>query len=576
MDDDRRLLVATFLAEAEENLAAIEQSLLALETQPQDGELLARIFRAAHTLKGNAAAFGLEPVVELAHLVEDVLARLRSGTLALDTRLVNLLLGGVDELRQRLAGDGEAAAGPESPLLVALRSLRAAGSPRQGARRGRGRPASGQSPALGDPPAPAAAAQRTQPAAGSALAPGTLRVRIEKLDRLLNLSGELAVARGRLQLLLESAQSLADLRRVRDAHHEADRLHAELQELVMDVRMVAVGPAFRGFGRLVRDQAAAEGKQARLALAGEQVEVDTRILDEMRDPLTHLVRNALGHGIESCDERRARGKDPCGTIALSARHEGGHVVFEVADDGAGLDRRRILERARERGLIATEERLTERQIDALVLEPGFSTASAVTNLVGRGVGLDVVRRHIERLRGTLTIDSREGEGTRFVARVPLTLAIISGFAVGVDGETYLVPLESVVETLALDGAPAATDPSSGHRVVQLRGEPLPCARLRAVLELGGAPPRREQVLVVQHEGRRSGLIVDALHGESQTVIKPLASLLRRLPGISGSAILGTGRVALILDVAALVAGIEDGARSRFGGGTAVPDVGAVA
>jgi two-component system chemotaxis sensor kinase CheA len=375
-------------------------------------------------------------------------------------------------------------------------------------------------------------------------------VGIAKLDRLLNLSGELAIARGRMRQVLETGQG-GDLKHALEVHREADLLYADLQELVMQLRMVSVGPMFHRFTRIVRDQAATHGKQARLVIEGEDVEVDMKIIEHIHDPLTHMVRNALDHGIEPPDSRRAQGKDPCGTITLTARHETGNVVFEVSDDGAGLSREAVLARAREHGLLATgAETLSDAQVHQLILEPGFSTAATVTDLSGRGVGLDVVQRHIDALRGELTINSTEGSGTTMTARLPLTLAIIPGFGVGAGGETYLVPLESVVETLQLPPDHGAE--SNGRGVINVRGEPLPYIRLSHLFGLPDEAGLREQVLVVRHEEGRAGLVVDELHGESQTVIKPLGKLFQGLSGVAGSAILGDGRVALILDVPALL------------------------
>lgn len=314
--------------------------------------------------------------------------------------------------------------------------------------------------------------------------------------------------------------------------------------------MVSVGPVFRLQARTVRDQATALGKRARVLLEGEEVEADTKIIDYMRDPLTHMVRNAIDHGIEPPQVRAAAGKDPRGTVTLRALHEAGSVVFEVTDDGAGLDRTAILEQARKRGL-APDEPLCDEEVLGLILEPGLSTAGRVTALSGRGVGLDVVRRQVDALRGSLTVESRPGRGTTIRACLPLTVAMIPGFGVGVAGETYIVPLEWVVETLELPPA-ARFRHRNGRGVVNLRGQALPYVRLRSLLELGDGAPDREHVLVVSSGGRRTGLAVDVLHGETQTVIKPLGRALRGTPGIAGSAILGSGEVGLILDVPALL------------------------
>jgi two-component system chemotaxis sensor kinase CheA len=317
----------------------------------------------------------------------------------------------------------------------------------------------------------------------------------------------------------------------------------------MKARMVPLGPVFRRHVRTVRDVAAAHGKEARLETFGEDVEVDTSVVEHISDPLTHMIRNAIDHGIEPPDVRRRRGKDPCGSVVLRAFRDAGSIVIQVVDDGAGLDRRRIIARARSLGAVADAEALSDQQLHRLVLEPGFSTAEAVTDLSGRGVGLDVVRRNVERLRGAVEIESREGQGTTITLRLPLTLAIITGFAVGVGEETFLMPLDAVLECLEL---PKEECPhADGRGVLSLRGEALPYLRLGAAFGMDGAAGQ-EHVVVVQHDGGKAGLVVHGLFGESQTVIKPLGRLFRDVPGIAGSAILGSGRVALILDVPALV------------------------
>jgi two-component system chemotaxis sensor kinase CheA len=362
---------------------------------------------------------------------------------------------------------------------------------------------------------------------------------------MLDLTGEIAIARGRLRRLLDQVGVPAQ---VLEAQAEVDRLSLDLQEVVMKVRLVPLRGTFRQYVRTVRDLAALQGKQARLILEGEEVEVDTSIIEHARDPLTHMIRNALHHGIEDPEVRRARGKDPCGTLLLRARHEGGTIVIDIADDGAGLNRERILERARLRGLDA--DHMREEEIHGLVFQPGFSTAEEVTELSGRGIGLDVVRRNVTALRGKVSIRSREGLGTTVSMRLPLTLAIIDGFGVGVGEETYVIPLEAVVECLELPAE--ASQGLGGRGVINLRGAALPYLRLR---RLFGLSPRegRQQVVVVQPDGGgQIGLVVDSLLGGFQTVIKPLGRLFQGLPGIAGSAILGTGRVALILDVPALL------------------------
>jgi two-component system chemotaxis sensor kinase CheA len=548
MDIDLQPVLQMFRAESEEGLSVAEQALVALESRPEDEECLGTIFRATHTLKGNASSLGCQALTEFAHVLEDILDRLRKRELTATTPLVTLLLQSIDALRQMVpdAVSGTEGMRPEHRTL--LERLVRARSAVAGAPAGTDEPGPAEEAGEGEA---VAGERRRSPGRRSGDSPheGTVRVDIEKLDRMMNLTGEIAVARGRLkQLLADVPGQMGEA--ILEVQGEADRLSLDLQELVMKVRMVPLGPLFRQYVRTVRDVAAAHGRQARLVIEGEDVEVDTTVVQHIHDPLTHMIRNALDHGIESPEVRVRREKDPCGSVTVRAYREAGSIVIQVADDGAGLDRERIRARARALGRVTEHEVLTDHELHRLVLEPGFSTAQQITDLSGRGVGLDVVRRNVERLRGSVGIESRQGEGTTVTLRLPLTLAIIAGFVVGVENETYVIPLDSVVECLEL---PRGECPhADGRGVLSVRGQALPYLRLRAVFGLPGSPAGREHVVVVRHDGGRVGLAVDVLCGESQTVIKPLGPLLQGLPGIAGSAILGSGRVALILDVEALV------------------------
>lgn len=371
----------------------------------------------------------------------------------------------------------------------------------------------------------------------------TLRVDADTLDRILDLTGEIAVARGRISEMLAEGPAL-------EAHREAERLQADLQQLVMQLRMVPLGSTFTGYHRSVRDTAAANGKTARLRVVGEDVQVDTRVAEAMRDPLTHLVRNAVAHGIEEPEERVAKSKDPCGTITLRASRQSGSITIELSDDGAGIAREEILKAAHRLGLVPEgTTALSEADVNRLIFEPGFSTSERVTDLAGRGVGLDVVRRNVEALRGSVSVASEEGKGTTFTIRLPLTLAIIQGFAMKAAGETFVLPLETVLECLDLPKTRLQAGELSG--VLNLRGEALPYLRLREALGLSGPPSGREQVIVLQNGAGKCALAVDGVIGGSQAVIKPLGRLLKGLLGVSGCTVLGNGRVALILDIPAL-------------------------
>ena len=539
MDIDFEALHRSFLAESEEGLVSMEEALMVLESRPRDEDALGQVFRIAHTIKGTAAMFDFTAVERLAHVLEELLDRLRRRSLAVTGELVSLLLRTVDVLRTMIP---EAEAG-SSKMRPAERSVFD-----QLTRATAGEEAAGErvdpaSEPPGDGPVTEPSAEVETRSVGTRSAE-TLRVDLEKLDRLLNLTGEIGIARGRLAQMLEDPGLATILETLR----EADFLHLELQELVMKLRMVPVGPTFRRYRRTVRDLAKSHGKVVRLVIEGEEVEVDATVIEHLRDPLTHMVRNALDHGIEPPEARSAAGKDRCGLVTLKARHQAGSIVIEVSDDGAGLDRKQILERARVAGMVPDRE-LTEQEVAELIFEPGLSTADTVTDLSGRGVGMDVVRRNIDALRGSVRLASKPGLGTTLTIRLPLTLAIIEGFQVGVDDETYIIPMDAVVETLAFEPASDhRPDGADGRGVINLRGRSLPYVRLRDLLRLGGTPPARESILVVHHDDGLAGLMVDVLHGESQTVIKPMAKLFRRLPGISGSTILDNGKAAFILYV----------------------------
>jgi two-component system chemotaxis sensor kinase CheA len=534
MDLDRDVLLQTFLEETQENLVSMEQALVALEAHPDDDEALRAVFRGAHTIKGNAATLGFRAVAELAHAFEDVLARLRERTLAPSTSLTTLLLRALDALREAVQGAGAGA----DALVPAHEAVRAAL-----ARYAHEEPT---------PPRPAPVldeAQAPSPDEGPApmLEGRTLRVDVDRLDRMLRLAGEIAISRGRLREMLDRAEGSRD---ALETHREADRLFLELQEQIMEARLVPLGPVFRRHQRTVRDVGLAVGKQVALVVEGDEVEVDMAVVEHMRDPLTHMIRNAVDHGIEAPDVRARRGKDPCGRVTLRARRDSGSIVLEIEDDGAGLDLERIRAVGAARGFDTA--RMRDAELRNLIFASGFSTAEAVTDLSGRGVGMEVVRRNVDLLRGSIAVESEAERGTTISVRVPLTLAIIDGFQVGAGAETYVVPLDAVVECMELPEGSGNRAAACG--VINVRGQAVPFLRLGGMFGLGGAAaaPARENVVVVKHDDRLTGIAVDALLGQSQTVIKPLSKMFRGLPGVAGSTILGNGRVALILDVPALV------------------------
>ncbi|HYO60130.1 chemotaxis protein CheA [Archangium sp.] len=538
MEFNLQALMDVFTEEAEDILSTLEESLLTLESHTDDEEHLHALQRATHTLKGNAVTLHLPGITQAAHVLEDVLEGLVTRKLEITPELGSRMLRVVDMLHTLVeaARAGQKELSPAQQAVVAALTQWAQASARATS------PAPSQTV---ESPAPAAEAPApTAPSRGR-----TLRVEAEKLDRLLDLVGELTIARGRLtQFLAEHAEREPVAQEALDVQREADRLYLELQERVMKARMVPVGPFFRQYQRSVRELAASCGKQARLVIEGADVEVDTSMVERLRDPLMHMIRNAVDHGIESPEVREARGKEPCGQLVLRAFHDAGNLRVELSDDGGGIRRDKLRERAKE--LVDDPEKLEDAELLRLIFEPGFTTAEAVTDLSGRGVGMDVVRRNVEALRGSVDLESQEGRGTTVRLRMPLTLAIIEGFLVEAAGEVYVLPLDAVLECVEL---PAEERGRQGaHGLINLRGSPVPYLRLRHRYSLRGPPAVRENVVILEQSGRRAGLVVDALLGESQAVIKPLGPLFQGLPGVSGSTILGSGRVSLILDVAALL------------------------
>ncbi|ARN21686.1 chemotaxis protein CheA [Piscinibacter gummiphilus] len=369
----------------------------------------------------------------------------------------------------------------------------------------------------------------------------SIRVDAEKLDQLINLVGELIIASAGANLLSRRTRNIE----LQECHSTLSGLVEQVRDSALQLRMVKIGATFNRFQRVVHDVSREIGKDIALVVNGEDTELDKTVVEKIGDPLTHLVRNAMDHGIDSPELRAQRGKPAQGTVSLNAYHDSGSIVIEVGDDGGGLNREKILAKAVERGLIEPGRVLTDSETYALIFEPGFSTAEKVTNLSGRGVGMDVVKRNIVALRGSVEIASQPGLGTTVTVRLPLTLAIINGFQVGVGKSVFVVPLDMVDECVEFNA-------EEGHDYTDLRGQVLPFIRLRDLFEVPGTPSARQNIVVVKHGSQKFGLVVDTLLGEAQTVIKPLSKMFAQVKGISGSSILGSGDVALILDVPVLM------------------------
>jgi two-component system chemotaxis sensor kinase CheA len=703
----------TFITEARELLADMENALLGILDAPDQSDAVNAIFRAAHTIKGSAGLFGIDYIVAFTHTVESVLDLVREGSVAVDSDMVALMLACSDYIGRLVGLAATGQAGPDqelgceadallarlsvhlcTPSAQAPANTRTAAAPHadpqeipddaqgngpdhwhislrfhEGVLRNGMDPLSfirylqrlgritgiacqpGRLPALDkldpeacylgfeiglDSPADRAtiestfefviddcairiiaprspvstyigmieelaeepallgamlvhcgtlaqrelqvalAAQRDSatpqpppdqiPLAQPAVAPAaatpaaakpqqakeqskeqranetrSIRIDADKLDHLIDLVGELITASAGASLVAARTGNVE----LQEHNSQVAALVEAVRDSTLQLRMVKIGATFSRFRRVVHDVSRAIGKDIELVVRGEDTELDKTVVEKIGDPLTHLVRNAMDHGIEAAGVRQARGKPPAGTITLGAYHDSGHIVIEVGDDGGGLDRERILAKAVERGIVEAGRSMPDADVFKLIFEPGFSTAEQVTDLSGRGVGMDVVKRNIEALRGSVAVSSQPGAGTTVTVRLPLTLAIIDGFQVGVGRAVFVLPLDVVDECVAYTAV-------AGHSYTDLRGQVLPFIRLRELFGLPGTAGPRENIVVVRHGGQRIGLVVDTLLGETQAVIKPLSRIFAQIRGISGSSILGSGEVALILDVPALM------------------------
>jgi two-component system chemotaxis sensor kinase CheA len=548
---DRELLL-DFIVESREHLAQIETQVLTLERDPCDSEALNSVFRGFHTIKGLGGFLELWDIQKLAHEIEAVLDLARTAQLTITPPAIDIILAGADYLRRWLAhleSDLQGRPSPPPPLDVALlASIRALCNATTVVE-----DVVPQAPPL----EPKAEQVPTEPSQGSIDQPVpqttrrtevmTVKVDTAKLDYLVDMAGEMVIAESLVRHDSDLSQVKSPLLQRKIAH--LTRITAELQKTAMAMRLVPIGPLFRRMARLVRDLSRQFGKQVEMETQGDEIELDRTIVEELADPLMHMVRNALDHGIEESAARQAAGKAPRAHLLLRAQHRAGQVVIELADDGRGLDREKIVNKAIQRGLISSAEGLADTDIYNLIFEAGFSTAAQVTNVSGRGVGMDVVRRHIEKLRGRIEIRSTPGQGSAFLLKLPLTLAIIDGLVVAVGKERYIVPLFAVREMFR--PKPDTIWTVHGRAEMALvRGSLLPVVRLCRSF---GVTPRTEDPLdsvlvVAEVEGQKFCVLVDALLGKQEVVIKALGETFSKVQGVAGGAILGDGRVGLILDL----------------------------
>jgi two-component system chemotaxis sensor kinase CheA len=576
MDDE---IIREFLVESNENLSRLDQEMVQLERNPADAALLASIFRTIHTIKGTCGFLGFDSLENLAHFAENILSQVRAGAQGLTPEIASILLETVDAIKEILgcieasgsegaekyedlctrltqiadsrSGASVAASNAPAPELINPGAVSSHSTevalerPLSGALIG----AAPASPAPVTKKPESSFAQVNSDGPRPSVADSTIRVDVCLLDRLMNLVGELVLARNQILQLRACQEDQA----VNATCQRLNVITTELQESVMKTRMQPIGVVWNKFPRVVRDLAGNCGKQITLEMEGIETELDKTLIEAIKDPLTHVVRNCCDHGIERPEVRVGAGKRAQGRLLLRAFHEGGHVNIEITDDGRGIDPERVKSKAVQKGLIRPEEaaRMSDREAAQLVFLPGFSTAEQVTSISGRGVGMDVVKTNIEKIGGVVDLSSSMGRGTTVRIKIPLTLAIIPGLVVTSAGMTFIIPQASLVELIRLEGqAKQQIEYVGGTAVYRHRGKLLPIAHLDQVLQVGDTAERDVlNIVVLQGDDHRLGLVVDSINDTQEIVVKPLGKLLKAIECFAGATIMGDGKVALILDVA---------------------------
>ncbi len=591
--DDMKEIVESFVVETNEIFEKLDNELLEIEKRPDDKELINSIFRAVHTVKGTSGFLSFEQMSILAHRFEDVLNKLRRGEITFQSGMLDIMLEAFDLMKVLLKQvvDRNIEEIDLSSTIKKLESLsngvvpskqnvpprevtnpapEAISKPKDeepvpaaGGKEG----ASVEQKELSQQEAAAGSQQTTAATKADKVSDTTIRVDVARLDQLMNLVGELVLGRNRLSQIVsldKEENGHEDFsRQLNETVAQIDFITTELQTAVMKTRMVQIGRVFNRFPRLVRDIAKEFAKEIDLVIRGEETELDKSIIEEISDPLVHLIRNAADHGVETADLREKAGKPRRGTIHLTAGHEGNHVIIEIQDDGAGIDPEKLKQKAIEKGLITPEEAHEMKTEDAysLIFIPGFSTAQRVSSVSGRGVGMDVVKTNITKLNGIISVESAVGKGTKFTLKLPLTLAIIQGLLVGVSDETFAIPLSSVLEVVHTSKSEVST--VNGRDVIRLRETVLPLVDISEILDVPGRDENAGAfyTVVVGVANHRFGIVVDRLIGQKEIVIKPLGAYLRNIPGIAGSTILGDGRVIMILDAGELLRLVEKPSRA---------------
>ena len=600
-NDEMKEIVQEFLAEAQEMLEGLDNFFVQLEARPDDTSLLNEIFRAAHSIKGSAGFIGLTRIVEVAHHAENVLNQLRQGMMKAEPAVIDIILEAMDALKLLLeeVHTGVQADVDIDTLTMKLDLLLQWGEDQSASHESNGPSAlhseeagmavppeefEAAEPLSPSPPQPAEIVSHNpspppppqslssappQSEASPAQSSGvevdqTIRVETSRLDNVMNLVGELVLGRNRLVRLATDTSDDEDREKqqkdIAEAVIQLSRVTTDLQLAVIKTRMQPIKKVLGKFPRMVRDLSRKLGKEARLELSGEETELDKSVIEEIGDPLVHIIRNAIDHGLEMPEERLASGKSPEGVVKISAYQEGNSIVIEISDDGHGVNVERVRKKAIERNLIsaADADRMSTDELVNLIFLPGFSTAEKVTDVSGRGVGMDVVRTNINKINGTVEIRSQNGLGSTFVINLPLTIAIIQALMVAIGEEVYAVPLQSVVETVKITESDIRT--LSGAEVLNLRNQVLPLLRLRDEFKIPGesreSAGKNRYVVVVQLGSRSVGLVVEALPYQEEVVIKSMGPILSGIRGMAGATITGDGKVVLILDVGEILQDIQ--------------------
>lgn len=545
MNNEMQDLVQDFILETDEIIEALDQDLIELENRKNDFDLLNKIFRAAHTMKGASSFLGFDKMSGVTHHAEEILNKLRKGEMQVTPGIMDVLLEFVDVTKQIIS---DIKNGTDTANITEIvRKLELANEGKLGSDDGASSSGGGQS----------AKKESVEQVKKAAVAiEQTIRVDVSRLDSLMNLVGELVLSRNRIGQISGELEKKFEgeflIEQLMETTSQIGLISTELQLAVMKTRMVPIGKVFNKFPRMVRDLCREMSKDIDLVITGEETELDKSVVEEIGDPLMHMIRNACDHGVETPDARRKSGKPEKGTVNLSAYHEGNHIVVEIKDDGKGMDPEVLKKKAIEKNLLTAEEakNMDNEAAFALIFKPGFSTAAKITDVSGRGVGMDVVKTNIEKLNGIINIESEVGHGTRFKMKLPLTLAIIQALLVEVSGEVLAIPLVSVIETVRINEKEIHS--FEGREVLKLRDSVLSLIRLNEIYEFQESYDEDIYVVVVGIAEKRLGFIVNKLVGQEEIVIKSLGEYLSGNEGIAGATIMGDGRVRLIIDVAGVM------------------------